>query len=44
LQQALFAAAHVVAADGQVWVAELELLRAISTALDCPMPPVPDVG
>jgi Zn-dependent protease with chaperone function len=38
-QQALGAAAHVVGADGQTLVAELELLRAVAAALDCPMPP-----
>ena len=36
----LVAAAHVVGADGQVLVAEAELLRAIAAALDCPMPPL----
>ena len=35
----LTAAAHVVGADGEVLVEEAELLRAISAALDCPMPP-----
>ncbi|MEX2044888.1 MAG: hypothetical protein WD941_06000, partial [Opitutus sp.] len=39
-QRTLTAAAHVVNADGQVLVAEFELLRAIAAALDCPMPPV----
>jgi hypothetical protein len=38
-QRTLVAAAHVVNADGQVLVSEFELLRAISAALDCPMPP-----
>ena len=37
-QRTLLAAAHVVGADDQVNVAEAELLRAISAALDCPMP------
>jgi hypothetical protein len=39
-QRTLVAAAHVVGADGQILVAEAELLRAISAALDCPMPPL----
>ncbi|HVS51447.1 MAG TPA: M48 family metalloprotease [Opitutaceae bacterium] len=39
-QRTLIAAAHVVNADGQVLVSEFELLRAISAALDCPMPPM----
>lgn len=39
-QQALFAAGHVVSADGQVQITELELLRAVAAALDCPMPPL----
>jgi Zn-dependent protease with chaperone function len=39
-QRTLVAAAHVVQADGRVLIAEFELLRAISAALDCPMPPV----
>lgn len=39
-QRTLTAAAHVVNADGQVLVAEFELLRAIAAALDCPMPPI----
>ncbi len=39
-QRTLTAAAHVVSADGQVLVTEYELLRAVSAALDCPMPPV----
>ena len=33
------AAAHVVLQDGKVTVSEAELLRAIATALDCPLPP-----
>jgi Zn-dependent protease with chaperone function len=37
-QRTLVAAAHVVGADGQLLVTEAELLRAISAALDCPMP------
>ena len=39
-QRTLMAAAHVVGADGQILIAEAELLRAISAALDCPMPPL----
>ncbi len=39
-QRTLTAAAHVVGADGQILVAEAELLRAISAALDVPMPPL----
>jgi len=39
-QRTLMAAAHVVQADGQVLVCEFELLRAISAALDIPMPPL----
>lgn len=39
-QRTLIAAAHVVGADGQLLVCEAELLRAISAALDCPMPPM----
>jgi uncharacterized tellurite resistance protein B-like protein len=39
-QRTLVAAAHVVQADGQVRVCEFELLRAISAALDIPMPPL----
>ena len=37
-QRTLLAAAHTVGADGQILVAEAELLRAIAAALDCPMP------
>lgn len=37
-QRTLFAAAKVVGADGHVALPEAELLRAISAALDCPMP------
>lgn len=36
----LLAAARVVAKDGQVLVAEGELVRAFAEALDCPMPPM----
>lgn len=39
-QRTLFAAAKVVSADGRILIAEAELLRAISAALDCPMPPL----
>ncbi len=39
-QRTLMAAAHVVGADGQILLAEAELLRAISAALDVPMPPL----
>ncbi|MEY2881617.1 MAG: hypothetical protein RLZZ15_3997 [Verrucomicrobiota bacterium] len=39
-QRTLVAAAHVVAADGQILLAEGELLRAIAAALDVPMPPL----
>jgi len=39
-QRLITAAAHVVGADGQILVPEAELLRAISAALDVPMPPL----
>lgn len=39
-QRVLLAAAHVVSADNQVLASEAELLRVISAALDCPMPPL----
>ena len=39
-QRTLIAAAHIVGADGQILIAEAELLRAISAALDIPMPPI----
>jgi uncharacterized tellurite resistance protein B-like protein len=39
-ERTLTAAAHVVQADGQVLITEFELLRAISAALDVPMPPL----
>ncbi len=39
-QRTLTAAAHVVGADGQILVAEAELLRAVAAALDVPMPPL----
>ena len=34
------AAGHVVAADGSIAETEVELLRALCAALDCPMPPL----
>jgi Zn-dependent protease with chaperone function len=43
-QRTLIAAAHTVGADGQVLVAEAELLRAISAALDVPMPPLTEAA
>lgn len=39
-QRTIIAGAHVVSADGQVSITEAELLRAVSAALDCPMPPL----
>ena len=39
-QRTLVAAAHVVGADGQILIAEAELLRAVAAALDVPMPPL----
>ena len=39
-QRTLMAAAHVVGADGQILIAEAELLRAVAAALDVPMPPL----
>ena len=39
-QRLVTAAAHVVGADGSILVAEAELLRAVSTTLDMPMPPL----
>jgi Zn-dependent protease with chaperone function len=39
-QRLLAAAAHVVGHDGTVNLEEGELLRALSSALDCPMPPL----
>jgi Zn-dependent protease with chaperone function len=38
-RRVLDACAHAVAHDGQVRIQEAELLRAVSEALDCPMPP-----
>jgi Zn-dependent protease with chaperone function len=39
-RQILTACAEIIAADRQVSVPEAELFRAISSALDCPVPPV----
>ena len=39
-QRVIDAAAHVVAADGEVEIAEAELLRAIAAAMDVPLPPL----
>ncbi|MDB6167327.1 MAG: peptidase Ste24p [Verrucomicrobia bacterium] len=39
-QRLVQAGAHVVGADGQFLIAEIELLRAIAAAVDCPMPPL----
>ena len=39
-QQLLFAAAHAINQDGVIMPAEAELLRAMSDALGCPMPPL----
>ncbi len=39
-QQLLFAAAHTISQDGVILPAEAELLRAVSDALGCPMPPL----
>jgi Zn-dependent protease with chaperone function len=36
----LSACAETVAADGVIWEAEAELLRAIADSLDCPLPPI----
>ncbi|WP_456406002.1 M48 family metallopeptidase [Thiolapillus sp.] len=41
--QLLKACAASVAADGEVTATELELLRAFSSLLDCPLPPLPDI-
>jgi len=38
----LKACAACVAADGKVTTAEMELLRAFSSLLDCPLPPLPE--
>ncbi len=39
----LKACAASVAADGKITATELELLRAFSSLLDCPLPPLPDI-
>ena len=39
-QRTLAACAHIAGADGQILVAEAELLRAIAATLDVPMPPL----
>ncbi len=39
-QRALIAAAHTIGADGRILIAEAELLRAVASALDCPLPPL----
>ena len=39
-QRLVTAAAHVVSADGVILIGEAELLRAVSAALDVPMPPL----
>ena len=39
-QQLLFAAAYVISQDGIILPTEAELLRAVSDALGCPMPPL----
>jgi len=41
LRQVVSACACAVIADGYVAAREMEMLRAISDALDCPMPPLP---
>ncbi len=41
--QILKACAACVAADGQITALEMELLRAFSTLLDCPLPPMPEI-
>lgn len=41
--QLLKACAACVVADGEVSATELELLRAFSSLLDCPLPPLPDI-
>jgi Zn-dependent protease with chaperone function len=43
-QRLVTAAAHVVSADGVILIEEAELLRAISAALDVPMPPLSGKG
>jgi len=39
-QRVLLACAHIASADGELRVAEAELLRAVAAMLDCPMPPL----
>jgi len=39
-QRLLLACVHTASADGQLLVAEAELLRAFAACLDCPMPPL----
>jgi len=41
--QLLKACAASVAADGEITATELELLRAFSSLLDCPLPPLPEL-
>lgn len=36
----LDSAVDVICADGQATIGEVELLRALASTLDCPMPPV----
>jgi hypothetical protein len=36
----LDAAVDAICADGQATIGEVELLRALASTLDCPMPPV----
>ena len=43
-QRLLLACAHVANADGEIRVAEAELLRAFAAMLDCPMPPLTMAG
>ena len=39
-QRTILACAHIAGADGQIRIAEAELLRAIAATLDVPMPPL----
>ena len=39
-QRTILACAHIAGADGQILIAEAELLRAIAATLDVPMPPL----
>ena len=43
-QRVLLACAHIVSADGELRVAEAELMRAFAAMLDCPMPPLTIAG